>query len=161
MVELRQHVGWYITFSKQDVLKDLGSAIPEAQGQDRGIPQVDPVAMTDVRTTQHSPTETPQVDDTIPLLPGHQSKAKIKDRGTLLADSTTSPAMANMEDIQPCPMEAPPTNEDTVPLAEFNAEAKQGLLATWAASPAESGNQVASSARSADKSAGHPPCLAI
>ena len=30
VVKLRQHVGRYITFSKQDILKDLGSAIPEA-----------------------------------------------------------------------------------------------------------------------------------
>ena len=51
-VELRQHVGRHITFSKQDVLKDLGSAIPEAQDWNMGIPQADSAAshtMTDVR----------------------------------------------------------------------------------------------------------------
>ena len=49
-------MGRYFTFSKQDVLKDLGSAIPEAQGWDLGIPQVDSVAsptMTDVGAVQH------------------------------------------------------------------------------------------------------------
>ena len=69
LVELRQCVGWYITFSKQDILKDLGSALPEAQGWDMGIPQADPVAMTDVGTTQHIPTETLWADDTIPPSP--------------------------------------------------------------------------------------------
>ena len=129
-MELRQHVGWYITFSKQDVLKDLGSAVPEAQGWDMGIPQVDPVAMTDIRTTWHSPTETLGVDDTIPPSPRHQSEATVEGRGTPLADSTASPAMANTEGIQPGPMEAPPTNKDTVPLAEVNAESKQDLPVT-------------------------------
>ena len=117
VVDLRQHVGWYITFSKQDVLKDLGSAIPEAQGWDTGIPEVDPVAMTDIRTVWHSPTETLGVDDTIPPSPRHQSETKIKGRGTLPVDSTASPAMAS-------PIEAPPTNKDIVPLAEDNAKPK-------------------------------------
>ena len=97
-----------------------------------GIPQADPVTMTDIRAAWHSPTETPWADDTIPPLPGHQSKAKIEGRGTPPADSTASPTMANAEDTQPGPTQAPPTNKDTVPLAEFNAKAKQGLLAAWA-----------------------------
>ena len=45
-----------------------------------GIPQADPVAsptMTDVGAIQHSPTETPWADDTIPPSPGHISEAKI------------------------------------------------------------------------------------
>ena len=145
MVELRQCVGRYITFSKQDILKDLGSAIPEAQGWDTGIPQADSVAsptMTDVRPLLHSPTETPWVDDTIPPLPGHQSDAKIEDRGTPPVDSTTSPAMANAEDTQPSLIEAPSMDENTVPSAKSNAETKKYLLTAWAASPSELGNQV-------------------
>ena len=89
VVELRQHVGKYITFSKQDILKDLGSAIPEAQGLDVGIPQADSVASpttTDVGAMWHSPTETQWVDDTIPPSPEHQSKAKIEYMGTPPAD---------------------------------------------------------------------------
>ena len=91
----------YITFSKQDVLKDLGSAIPEAQGWDMGIPQADSVAsptVTDVRAAWHSPTETQWADDTIPPSPGHQSKAKFEDRGTPPVNPTTSPAMIDTED---------------------------------------------------------------
>ena len=84
MVELRQHVGWYITFSKQDVLKDLGSVVPGAQGWDMGTPP---------------------------------------------ADSTASPTVADVE--------TPPANGGTVPLAELNAEAKQGMPAAWATSPAK------------------------
>ena len=38
VVELRWHMGRYITRSKHDILKDLESAIPEAQGRDTGIP---------------------------------------------------------------------------------------------------------------------------
>ena len=89
MVELRKCVGRYITFSKQDVLKNLGSAIHEAQGQDMGIPQADSVASpttTDVGAAWHSPTETQWVDDTIPPSPRQQSKTKIKDRVTPPAD---------------------------------------------------------------------------
>ena len=159
MVELRLCVGRYIIFSKQDVLKDLGSAIPEAQGWDMGIPQVNTVAsptMTDVRATWHSPMEIQGVDDTIPPSPGHQSEAMIKDRGTLPVDSTTSPAMANAEDAQPGPMEAPPTDKNTVPLAKPNAETKKDLLTAQAASPAKLGNQVAPTARLVDESAGLP-----
>ena len=42
VVELRWHVGRYITISKQDILKDLGSAIPEAKDWNTGISQVSP-----------------------------------------------------------------------------------------------------------------------
>ena len=140
MVELRQQVGRYITFSKQDVFKDLGSAIPEAQSWDMRIPQADSIASpttSDVGATQHSSMETQGADDTIPPLPWHQSKAKIKDRGTPPADSTTSPAMANAEDTQPGLREAPPMDENTVPLAEPDAEAKEYLPTAQATSPAE------------------------
>ena len=146
VVEFRQCVGRYITFSKQDVLKHLGSAIPEAQGQDMRIPQVDPNAsptMSDVGAMQHSPMETQGVDDTIPPLPGHQSEAKIKDRGTPPVDSTTSLAMANTEDTQPGPMEAPPMDENSVPLAKPNAETKEDLPTTGVTSPAKLRNQAA------------------
>ena len=54
VVELRQPVGRYTTFSKQDIVNDLGSAIPEAHAWDMGTPQADSVAsptMTDVRAT--------------------------------------------------------------------------------------------------------------
>ena len=54
VVELRQCVGRYITFGKQDIFKDLGSDIPEAQGWNMGIPQVYSVAsptLTDVGAT--------------------------------------------------------------------------------------------------------------
>ena len=44
VVELKQHVGMYVTFSKQDILKDLGSAIHKTQGWDTASPQVDPIA---------------------------------------------------------------------------------------------------------------------
>ena len=37
VVELRQCMGRYITFGKQDILKDLGSVILEAQGWDMDI----------------------------------------------------------------------------------------------------------------------------
>ena len=60
VVELRQHVGRYTTFSKQDILKDLGSAIPTAKDEDTGNPQAHSTAsptMTDVRDTWLSPTK--------------------------------------------------------------------------------------------------------
>ena len=52
VVELRWCMGKYTTFSKHDVFKDLGSAIPEAKGRDIRIPQADSTTsptMTDVR----------------------------------------------------------------------------------------------------------------
>ena len=152
-------MGWYITFSKQDILNNLGAAVPEAQGQDMGIPQADPVAsptMTDVRAAQQSHRNL-KADDTIPLLPGHQSE----DRGTPPADSTTSLAMANAEDTQSSPMEALQADKNTVPFAKFNAEAKQDLPTTRNASPAKSGNQVTPTAGSASESAGPLPHLAF
>ena len=45
-------MGRYGTFSKQDIFKDLGNAIPEARNWDTETPQVDPITpptMTDVR----------------------------------------------------------------------------------------------------------------
>ena len=81
MMELKQCVGRCITFSKQNILKDLGSAIPEAQGWDMGIPQTDSIASpttTDIGAMQHSPMETQGADDIIPLLPRCKSKAKIE-----------------------------------------------------------------------------------
>ena len=53
VVELRWCMGRYITFSEQDVLKDLGSAIPEAKDRDTGILQADPT--TSPTTTNVSP----------------------------------------------------------------------------------------------------------
>ena len=67
VVELRWCMGRCITFSKQDILKYLGSAVPEAKDGDMGIPQADSTAsptMTDVRDMWLSPMETPLVDDT-------------------------------------------------------------------------------------------------
>ena len=159
MVELRQCVGRYITFSKQDILKDLGSATPEAQGWDMGVPQADSVASpttTDVGAAWHSPMETQGADDTIPPSSRCQSEAKTKDRGTPPADSTTSPTMANAEDAQPGPMEVPPVDKNTVPIPKPNTETKKDLPTAWAASPAKLGNKVAPTARSVDKSVGLP-----
>ena len=159
VVELRWCVERYITFSKQDILKDLGSAIHEAQGWDTGIPQADSIAlptMTDVGDAQHSPMKTQQADDTIPPLPGYQSEARIKDRRTPPADSATSLAMADVKDTQPSPTETPLADGTTVPSAEPNAETKKDLLTTWATSPTELENQVAPTARLVDKSASPP-----
>ena len=100
--------------------------------------------------------ETQWVDDTISPLPRYQSEAKIKDRGTLPVDSTTSPAMADAEDTQPSPMEALPMDKNTVPSAKPDTETKNDLLTSWAASPAKLGNQVAPTARFVDESAGLP-----
>ena len=68
VVELKWHMGRYLIFSKQDVLKGLGSAIPEAKAWDMGIPQVDSAAlptMTGVTDTWLSPMKTQWVNDNI------------------------------------------------------------------------------------------------
>ena len=139
VVELRWHVGRCITFSKQDVLKGLASAIPEAKDWDMGIPPVDSVAsptMTDVRGTWLSPTKTQWADDTISPSPRYQSKAKIEDQGTPPVDFTTSPGMADAKDTQPSPMETPPADDTTVPLAKPDAETQKDLPTIWATIPA-------------------------
>ena len=59
--ELRWHIGKYTTFNKQDVFKDLGNALPEAEDEDTGTPPADSTAlsvMTDVKDAQLSPMET-------------------------------------------------------------------------------------------------------
>ena len=149
----------YITFSKQDILKDIGSALPEAKDWDREIPQVDPITsptMTNVRDMGTSPMETEGADDTITPLPRYQSEAKIKDRGTPPADSTASPAMANAKDAQPSPTETSPVDDTTVPLAKPNAETPKDLLTTWATSPAKLECQIAPTTGSVDKLADPP-----
>ena len=71
VVELRWHMGRYTTFSKWDVLKDLGNTIPAVKDGDMGIPQADstaPSTATDDRHLWLSPMGTPPVDDTtVPL----------------------------------------------------------------------------------------------
>ena len=69
--------------------------------------------------------------------------------------------MADAEDTQPGPTEAPHTDENTVPFAKSNAEAKPDLPTAQAASPAKLGNQFAPTARSVDESAGPLIHLAV
>ena len=164
VVELRWHVGRYTTFSKQDILKDLGIAIPEAKDGDMGIPQADSTASpttTDVGGTWLSPMKTQWVGDTISLSPGYQSKAEIEDRGTSPADSTTSPAMADGKNTQPGPMETPPVDDTTVPLAKPDTETKKEMLTAWATSPAKLDNQVTPTTGLVDKLASPLTHLAI
>ena len=55
--ELRQHIGKYTTFNKQDVFKGLVNALPEAEDKDMGTPLVDSTAssvMTDIEDTHQS-----------------------------------------------------------------------------------------------------------
>ena len=159
VVELKQQVERYITFSKHDILKDLGSAIPEAKGWDMEIPQVDSIASpttTDVSDMWPSPMKTQGADDIISPLPGYQSKTEIEDRGTPQADSTALPAMADAKDTQLGPVETPPWNDTTVPLAKPDTETLKDLLTAQAASPAKLENQVAPTTGSVDKLAGPP-----
>ena len=72
----------YVTLGKQDILKDLGSAIHETQGWDTESPQADPITsstMTGVKQMWSYPMETQWVDKNIFLLPRHQSEAKIEE----------------------------------------------------------------------------------
>ena len=73
-------MGRYITLSKQDILKDLGSAIHETQGWDTESPQADPITsptMTGIKDMWSCSMETQWVDENIFPLPRHQSRAKI------------------------------------------------------------------------------------
>ena len=71
VVELRQQVGWYITFSKQDVLRDLGNAVPGAQGWDMGTQLADSTASPTVANSETPPAN----GGTVPLAE-HIVKAK-------------------------------------------------------------------------------------
>ena len=138
VVELRCHVGRYVTLSNQDILKDLGSAIHETQGWDMESPQAGPVTSsttTGAEDTWSRPTETQWVDENIFLLPRHQSKAKIEDEEASLVDPTASPAMSDAKDTQSGPTETSPADCIKVPPAELNAKTRKDLLTTWAASP--------------------------
>ena len=154
-------MGRYITLSKHNTLKDLGSSIPKAQGWDTEIPQADSVTsptITGVRDAWFHPTEILWVDDNIFPSPRHQSKAKIEDMGASLADSTASPAMSDTKDTQSGPMETPAADHTRVPLAELDNETQKDLSTTWVTSPAELENRVTPTARSGDKLTG-PPTL--
>ena len=84
-------MGRYTTFSKQDVLKDLGSTIPEVKDGDMGIPQADFTAsftMTGVRDPWLSPAGSPLADDTtVPSI-----KPDTKTQKDLPTVWTTSPS---------------------------------------------------------------------
>ena len=95
VVELKQHMGRYITLSKQDILKDLGSAIHETEGWDTERLQVDPIISSGVKGMWSCPTET--------LSPRHQSKAKNEDEEASLADPTASPAKSDAKYTQSSP----------------------------------------------------------
>ena len=146
VVELMQHMGRYITFSKQDILKDLGSAIPEAQGWDTGIPQADSItspAMTDVGDVLaqcHENSVGRWHHLSIAWVP---IQSQDQGQGSPPADSTTSPVTADAKDTQPSPTKTPLVDDTTVPLAKPNAETKKDLPTAWAASPAKLENQVA------------------
>ena len=92
-------------------------------------------AMTDIKHTQPSPTETQSVNDPIPPLSVYKPEAKDKDRGT------------------------PLVNDTTVPLAKPKARIKKALLATWGASPARLEDPVNPTTTLVDKLA-CPPTLA-
>ena len=57
MVELKQHVGRYVTFNKQDVLWNLGSTTPEFIGQDMGTPKGTSFTLPTTRNTESSSME--------------------------------------------------------------------------------------------------------
>ena len=164
VVELKWWVERHVTFSKQDIFRDLGSAIPEARSRDMEIPQVDsfaPPTTKDVGAMEPSPMETQGADDTISLLPGCQPKTKTEDRQTPPADSTTSQALADAKDTQPGSTETPPGDDTTVPLAKPDTKTPKDLLTAQASSPVKAKSQVAPTTRSVDKVADpHPiwPC---
>ena len=80
--------------------------------------------------------ETQLVDDPIPPLPRYKFEAEDKDTGTLLADSTASPAMTDTKDTRPSPVETPLVDDTTVPAAKPNARMQKDLPAAQGASPA-------------------------
>ena len=182
--EFKWHIGKYTTFNEHDVFKGLGNALPEAEDKDIGTPPADSTAssaMTDIKDTQPSPTETRSADDPIPPSPVYKPEAEDEDMGTPLADSTTSPAMTDAKDTQPSPMETQSANDPISPLPEYkpededmgtpladdttvlSAEPEAGiqkdLPATQGASPARLEDLVAPTAILVDKLAG-PSTLA-
>ena len=106
VVELKWWLERHVTFSKQDIFKDLGSAIPgakhqdmettqvasiatpttidardmEAKTEDRRTPPVGFTASPDAKDTQSSPTRTQVTDDNISLLPRCQPEDKTENR---------------------------------------------------------------------------------
>ena len=56
-------------------------------------------------------------------------EAKAEDMGTSPADFTTSSAMTDAEDTQPSPVEAPPADDTTVPVAESNTRIQKDMPA--------------------------------
>ena len=130
----------YNTLSKQDILKDLGSAIDETQGWDTDSPQaglITPSAMAGVKDTWSNPTETQWANENIFPLPRHQSEAKIQDEEASLVDPITSPATSDAKDIQSSPTETSLVDHITVPSAELNTKTWKDLLTTQATSPAK------------------------
>ena len=96
------------------------------------------------------------MDDTISPLPVYKSEAEDEDAGTSPADLTASPAMTNVKDTQPGPMETPQADDTTVPVAEPDTKIQKDLPATQCASPAKLEDLVIPTKISVDKLAGPP-----
>ena len=104
------HVRSYTTFSKHDVFKGLGNAIPEAMDKDMRTPPADSIislAMTDIKDTQLSTI----VDATMFPLPGFKSETKGENAGI------------------------PPVHDTAVSVVESDAKIQKDLPANQGASP--------------------------
>ena len=141
--ELMQCLGKFTTFTRHDVFEGLANALSGVMVEDTwlslmGTPLVDSAvssAMTDIKDTQLSPTETQSVNDPIPPLPVYKPEAKDEDRGIPLADDTT------------------------ILSAKPKARIKKDLPATRGASPARLEDLVVPTTTFMDNLV-HPPILA-
>ena len=150
VVELRWQVEGHFTFSKQDVLLNLGNTVPEARSQDTEAPQegaIAPPTTATVGSVEPCPTKTQGSNDTIPTSPGCTPNDEFPP-----AEPTTPPAEINL----PGSAEISPMGSTIMPSARMNTDTPKNLATIWAASPAEAESKVVPITRLVDW-LGSPP----
>ena len=146
IVELRWQVEGHFTFSKQDVLLNLGSTIPEARSQDTEAPQkgvIAPPTTATVGSMEPCPTKTQGANNTI-----------LSDKSPP-AEPITLPAEINLSGYA----EISPRHNTIMPPARIDTNTPKDLATIWAASPAKAESQVVPTTRLVDQLASPPHLL--
>ena len=150
IVELRQQVEGYFTFSKQDIFHNLGGTVPEARSKDTEAPQegaIAPPTTIPIGSVEPCTTKSHGADDTILASLGCTPNDEFPP-----AKPTPSLAEINL----PQSAEISPRGSTKMSLAKINTDTPKDLVTIRAASPAKAESQVVPTSRLVDKLASPP-----
>ena len=139
-VELKQHVRGHITFSKWDIIWNLGGTTLEVVSWDTVIPQGDPITLpttADVGDKKSSSMEAQGAYNTTPSSFGYPPKEE-----TPPAEPIASPTDVDVKHTPLGPVETLLGRDATVLLAKSDVEIQKDLLTGRAISPIKVETQV-------------------